>query len=135
MKSFTFLLVLLLSIAMTITLFPSLSTQESVHDETMDATYQRGKGSFGRYNMYTCNNYPRVCATKGSPGPDCCGKKCVNVMTDGFNCGRCGKKCRYSEICCEGWCVNTYFHKRHCGKCNNTCKKGSECSYGMCSYA
>ncbi|OAY84237.1 hypothetical protein ACMD2_05433 [Ananas comosus] len=28
----------------------------------------------------------------GSPGPDCCKRRCVNVMTDGLNCGRCGAK-------------------------------------------
>ncbi|OIS99015.1 PREDICTED: stigma-specific STIG1-like protein 1 [Nicotiana attenuata] len=134
MKSFRFLLVLLVSIAMTITLFPSMSSQESVLGR-FDATYQRGKGSSPRHNMYTCDKYPRVCSAKSSPGPDCCRKTCVNVMTDRFNCGRCGKKCRYSEMCCEGWCVNTYFNKRHCGKCNNACKKGSSCSYGMCNYA
>ncbi|KAK4360914.1 hypothetical protein RND71_019866 [Anisodus tanguticus] len=135
MKLFTSLLVLLLSITIAMTLFPSLSSQESVHDEKIDATYQRGKESFRRYNMYTCNKYPRVCAAKGSRGPDCCRKKCVNVMTDRFNCGKCGRKCGYLEMCCEGWCVNTYFNKRHCGNCNNSCKKGSTCSYGMCSYA
>ncbi|KAM3362676.1 hypothetical protein P3S68_017530 [Capsicum galapagoense] len=136
MKSFTFLLVLVLSIGcMTITLFPSLSSQESVLDEKIDATYQRGNDSFRRYNVYTCDKYPRVCAAKGSHEPDCCRNNCVDVMNDRFNCGKCGKKCRYSEMCCEGWCVNTYFNKRHCGKCNNSCKKGSSCSYGMCNYA
>ncbi|CAN4078391.1 unnamed protein product [Withania somnifera] len=135
MKSFTFLLVLLLSIAIT-TLFPSLSSsQESVLDEKFDPAYQGENVSLRRSNMYTCNKYPRVCAAKGSRGPDCCGNKCVNVMTDRFNCRKCGKKCGYSETCCEGWCVNTYFNKRHCGKCNNSCKKGSSCSYGMCDYA
>ncbi|CAK9140946.1 unnamed protein product [Ilex paraguariensis] len=83
----------------------------------------------------TCNNYPRVCRTKGSPGPDCCKKKCVNVLTDTLNCGKCGKKCKFSEICCEGKCVNPLSNKKHCGSCNNKCKKGSSCVYGMCSYA
>ncbi|OMO76914.1 Stigma-specific protein Stig1 [Corchorus capsularis] len=83
----------------------------------------------------TCNKYPRVCRVAGSPGPDCCKKKCVNVKTDRLNCGMCGKKCKYSEICCKGKCVNPMSHKKHCGGCNNACDKGSKCLIGMCSYA
>ncbi|KAI5572607.1 hypothetical protein BDE02_10G023600 [Populus trichocarpa] len=83
----------------------------------------------------TCNKYPRVCRAKGSPGPDCCKKKCVNVLTDRLNCGMCGKKCKYAEICCKGDCVKPMSNKKHCGGCNNKCKKGNACVYGMCSYA
>ncbi|OAY25889.1 stigma-specific STIG1-like protein 1 [Manihot esculenta] len=83
----------------------------------------------------TCDKYPRVCRAKGSPGPDCCKKKCVNVKTDKLNCGKCGKKCKYPEICCKGVCVNPMSNKKHCGGCNNKCKQGSQCVYGMCSYA
>ncbi|KAJ9689675.1 hypothetical protein PVL29_012388 [Vitis rotundifolia] len=85
--------------------------------------------------VMTCDKYPRVCRARGRPGPDCCKKKCVNVTMDRLNCGRCGKKCRYSEMCCEGQCVETLYNQRHCGRCNNRCKKGSYCVYGMCSYA
>ncbi|KAJ6397168.1 hypothetical protein OIU77_022082 [Salix suchowensis] len=85
--------------------------------------------------VMTCNNYPRVCRAIGSPGPDCCKKKCVNVMTDRLNCGMCGKKCKYAEICCKGKCVNPKSDKKNCGGCSNKCKKGSACQYGMCSYA
>lgn len=84
----------------------------------------------------TCNKYPMVCRLKGSPGPYCCKKKCVNVLTDRLNCGKCGKKCNYNEICCKGKCVNPYSDKKHCGGCNNRCiNKGSYCMFGMCSYA
>ncbi|XAR65678.1 hypothetical protein NMG60_11009864 [Bertholletia excelsa] len=83
----------------------------------------------------TCDKYPRICAAKGSPGPDCCRKKCVDVMEDRMNCGRCGKKCKYWEICCEGECVNPSINKKHCGSCNNKCKRGSSCAYGICNYA
>lgn len=82
-----------------------------------------------------CDKYPRVCVGKGSVGPDCCKKKCVNVMSDQFNCGKCGKKCKYLEICCQGRCVNLSWDERHCGKCNHKCNKGNSCRYGMCSYA
>ncbi|XWS12867.1 hypothetical protein CRYUN_Cryun37aG0127400 [Craigia yunnanensis] len=85
--------------------------------------------------VMTCNKYPSVCRVAGSPGHDCCKKKCVNVKTDRLNCGMCGKKCKYSEICCKGHCVNPMSQKNHCGGCNNKCNKGSKCLYGMCSYA
>ncbi|KAK1368327.1 stigma-specific STIG1-like protein 1 [Heracleum sosnowskyi] len=83
----------------------------------------------------TCDKYPRVCDNKGSPGPDCCKKQCVNVMSDKANCGKCGRKCKYGETCCKGQCVNTLKDKKNCGSCKNRCKKGSSCVYGMCSYA
>ncbi|XP_019168734.1 PREDICTED: stigma-specific STIG1-like protein 1 [Ipomoea nil] len=83
----------------------------------------------------TCNKNPRICRAKGSPGPDCCKKKCVNVMNDRQNCGLCGKKCRYNETCCRGKCVSTLFDKNNCGGCRKKCKKGTTCVYGMCSYA
>ncbi|EXB77050.1 hypothetical protein L484_014177 [Morus notabilis] len=83
----------------------------------------------------TCDKYPKVCRAKGSAGPDCCKKKCVDTSYDRLNCGKCGKKCKFSEICCKGKCVNPRSDKRNCGGCNNKCKKGSSCSFGMCSYA
>ncbi|GFY91724.1 stigma-specific Stig1 family protein [Actinidia rufa] len=82
----------------------------------------------------TCDKYPRVCVAKGSPGPDCCYKQCVNVMSDKLNCGKCGYKCKYSETCCQGKCVNPSVDERNCGRCNNRCKNGGSCAYGLCSY-
>ncbi|KAL9994209.1 putative stigma-specific protein Stig1 [Helianthus debilis subsp. tardiflorus] len=85
--------------------------------------------------LVKCNKNPRLCRAKGSPGPDCCNKKCVNVKTDKQNCGLCGKKCKHQEICCKGKCVNLMTDKRNCGGCNIKCKKGNSCKLGMCSYA
>ncbi|KAJ4842767.1 hypothetical protein Tsubulata_013392 [Turnera subulata] len=86
-------------------------------------------------DVMLCDKYPKVCRIRGSPGPDCCKKKCVDMKTDRLNCGKCGKKCKYSELCCKGKCVNPRSDKKNCGGCNNKCKKGSVCAYGMCSYA
>ena len=83
----------------------------------------------------TCDKSPRVCRARGSPGPSCCGKKCVDVKSDELNCGKCGRKCENSEVCCRGRCVNPSKDERHCGRCNNYCGKGSSCSYGLCGYA
>ena len=83
----------------------------------------------------TCDKFPRVCRAKGSPGPDCCRKQCVNVMSDNLNCGQCGRKCKYGEACCRGNCVNIMYDAKNCGGCKNRCKKGNFCKYGMCNYA
>lgn len=96
------------------------------------------KGLHGHKNVrgaMTCDKYPRVCRVKGSEGPDCCKKKCVNVSMDRNNCGKCGKRCKYSQVCCKGKCVNPMFDKHHCGRCDNKCNKGDSCVYGLCSYA
>ncbi|KAH7546760.1 hypothetical protein FEM48_Zijuj01G0235600 [Ziziphus jujuba var. spinosa] len=83
----------------------------------------------------TCKTFPRICRFKGSPGPNCCKKKCANVLKDRSNCGRCGKICKFNEICCNGKCVNPSFNRRHCGGCNNSCGNGSLCAFGLCNYA
>ncbi|KAL8461479.1 hypothetical protein ACS0TY_032814 [Phlomoides rotata] len=107
--------------------------------ESGEPTSLRGVSRFlaqqTRVVSMKCNNYPRICRVKGSPGPDCCKKRCVDIGKDRLNCGKCGRKCKYSEICCRGKCVNPLADKKNCGGCNNKCKRGSKCTYGMCSYA
>lgn len=83
----------------------------------------------------TCNKYPQICHNKGSPGPHCCKKQCVNVMTDRLNCGMCGYKCRKNEGCCGGRCVNLLNDERNCGSCKKRCKRGDICFHGLCNYA
>ncbi|XP_021293933.1 stigma-specific STIG1-like protein 1 [Herrania umbratica] len=109
--------------------------------ETSDRepTSIRGAGRFLAQSssraILTCDKNPKVCLTEGSQGPSCCRKKCVDLKTDKFNCGKCGKKCNYSKICCKGKCVNPLSNQKHCGGCNNSCGNGNACLYGMCSYA
>lgn len=111
------------------------------NDENAEPTSLRGVSRFLAEKtrvsaLMRCNKYPNICRVKGSPGgPDCCKKRCVDVAKDRLNCGKCGHKCKYSEICCKGKCLNPLTDKKHCGGCNNKCKKGSRCVYGMCSYA
>ncbi|KAL4273779.1 hypothetical protein GQ457_13G002020 [Hibiscus cannabinus] len=88
-----------------------------------------------RSRKATCNKFPGICRAKGSPGPQCCKKKCVNVLRDRQNCGKCGKKCKYNETCCKGKCVNPSFNTKHCGGCNNRCGNGEFCVFGLCNYA
>ncbi|KAJ7946324.1 Stigma-specific protein Stig1 [Quillaja saponaria] len=142
MKSMKVLFLLAMLMTLAITLSATSSKEESFtnDDENKEeAASLRGPGRFLAYkhggNLMTCDKYPRVCHIKGSPGHDCCKKKCVNMSTDRLNCGKCGRKCKYSEVCCKGKCVNPMLDKKHCGSCGNTCDKGSACVYGMCSYA
>ncbi|XP_057247266.1 stigma-specific STIG1-like protein 1 [Beta vulgaris subsp. vulgaris] len=95
----------------------------------------KSRGGYNARAHLTCDRFPRVCRVKGSPGPDCCWKKCVNVKSDKLNCGMCGRRCRYPETCCNGRCVHTWYDRKNCGGCHNRCKRGSFCYRGMCSYA
>ena len=147
MKSLKILFLLTMLAALAITLskgeFVPNTNDDSEADvsasEVEEPTSFHGPSRFlghvtGR-DVITCRRNPRLCYLKGSPGPDCCKNKCVNLLTDAFNCGRCGKKCSYKKICCVGKCVNPMTNEKHCGKCGSKCDKGSSCVYGMCSYA
>lgn len=129
---------------LTIVLFFSATAIKALRsdgDENAEQIYLDSGGLISRLlaqkipENYSCNKFPRVCRMKGSPGPDCCKKKCVNVKRDGLNCGMCGRKCRYNEICCKSKCVNVGFDRKNCGGCGIKCKKGDLCAFGICSYA
>lgn len=108
----------------------------SLRDKSTTSRFLGGQRVKAKSKRMTCDKFPRICRTmKSSNRPDCCYKTCVNVMMDRQNCGKCGYRCKYSEICCRGKCVNSWYNKRHCGGCNNKCKFGEYCVYGMCNYA
>ncbi|KAK7359807.1 hypothetical protein VNO77_01772 [Canavalia gladiata] len=127
MKSLNTLFILALLLALAITLSATSSKSEE------PTSHFLSKKS-GRVAL-TCDKSPKICHIKGSAGPVCCNNKCVNVSTDTFNCGRCGKKCSFGKICCEGKCVNPRTNEKHCGKCGNKCNAKGSCVYGLCSYA
>lgn len=83
----------------------------------------------------TCEKHPEICRRKGSPGPDCCHKNCVNLRRDIWNCGSCGHKCKPHQICCDFKCVNYLTDSANCGRCHHKCKRGHKCVYGICNYA
>ncbi|GMJ05074.1 hypothetical protein like AT1G11925 [Hibiscus trionum] len=117
------------------------SAVEDHNDVTMDSSeYASDEGhrwplQKKRSRRVTYKKFPAICHAKGSPGPQCCKKKCVNILKDRQNCGKCGKKCKYNEICCKGKCVNPSFNAKHCGGCNNRCGNGEFCVLGLCNYA
>ncbi|KAL4272826.1 hypothetical protein GQ457_13G002030 [Hibiscus cannabinus] len=102
---------------------------------TMDSSGHRSLLQKKRNRRVTCKKFPGICHAKGSPGPACCKKKCVNILKDRQNCGKCGKKCKYNEVCCKGRCVNPSFNTKHCGGCNKRCGNGEFCVFGLCNYA
>ncbi|CAL9131679.1 unnamed protein product, partial [Musa textilis] len=52
----------------------------------------------------SCKEHRNLCKLPRSPGPTCCGKLCVDLKTNLFNCGRCGVQCKFAEACCKGKC-------------------------------
>src|SRR3954452_11107440 len=89
-----------------------------------------------------------------------CSGTCINVQTDGQNCGACGNTCGSGSTCqsgkcsctngfvsCGGSCVAS--NAQHCGSncstcsgtdvcnsdgnCSSTCSSGTKCSDGACS--
>ncbi|KAJ4835695.1 hypothetical protein Tsubulata_032548 [Turnera subulata] len=112
-------------------------SSDDIEDEELSSSQNGGSRFLREKKMkrLRCNKFPMICHFQGSPGPHCCKKKCVNVLRDGLNCGKCGKKCKYNETCCNGKCVNPSFNRSHCGGCNNRCDSGSICAFGLCNYA
>ncbi|THU53455.1 hypothetical protein C4D60_Mb10t14600 [Musa balbisiana] len=133
-----FFFVVAFAVAMTTSLALSVSSAEEDERPAAAAPASLSRGIVSLLAQYnptrgsmTCDRFPRVCRASGSPGPDCCRRQCVNVMSDNQNCGQCGTKCRFGQACCGGRCVNVMYDPKNCGGC----KKGSFCQYGMCSYA
>ncbi|XWS51836.1 hypothetical protein CRYUN_Cryun11dG0016700 [Craigia yunnanensis] len=112
--------------------YPSAETKQISMLDEAEAWFLLQKK---RTRRITCNKFPRICHARGSPGPQCCKKKCVSILMDRLNCGRCGKKCKYNEICYRGKCVNPSFKRKHCGGCNTRCGNGQFCVFGLCNYA
>ncbi|KAK4752697.1 hypothetical protein SAY87_021495 [Trapa incisa] len=72
---------------------------------------------------------------RGGPWLRCCRGRCVDLIVNRYNCGACGRKCKYGEICCGGKCVNPLANSRHCGGCFKGCAVGNGCAFGFCNYA
>ncbi|KAK8604461.1 hypothetical protein V6N13_099403 [Hibiscus sabdariffa] len=82
-------LFLVLAMVMAITL--SATTTETSHlppgDRQMPTSF-RGAGRFLGQKprpVLTCDRRPEICSKRGSQGPVCCNKKCVDIKTDKFS--------------------------------------------------
>lgn len=78
-----------------------------------------------------------------------CGSSCVDVRSDGQNCGGCGLRCEGGAACsgaqcvtgpscqdplrmCGSACVDVQSSTAHCGACNRACASGQRCTSGQC---
>jgi ferredoxin len=75
-----------------------------------------------------------------------CAGRCVDVMSDAANCGRCGNACPAGRSCvggacdcaagrtsCAGRCVDTQADNANCGRCGAICPAGQTCTDGACA--
>lgn len=89
-----------------------------------------------------------------SGGTVCCQGSCVELASDGANCGACGMSCEgpgescsggecrcngggscgSGQTCCPGLgCIDTTNNPANCGGCGVACALGSTCDSGHCS--
>src|SRR5579871_2814732 len=83
------------------------------------------------------------------PGTVECGNNgCVDLGTDGANCGACGNACPSGQACtmgkcaatcqagsivCGNACTDPKTDNGNCGACGNVCPAGNVCSAGTCA--
>lgn len=76
-----------------------------------------------------------------------CAGKCVDLLGDSKNCGKCGTICSDPQVCASGLCstscpigrskcgtscVDTLTDPQNCGGCNIACNGNQTCTSGMC---
>ncbi len=86
---------------------------------------------------------PPICAS----GQTTCGDTCVDLTSNGDNCGACGNDCAPGTVCsagacavacnggatqCGNSCVNLAIDPANCGVCGATCATGLVCSDFKC---
>ncbi len=75
-----------------------------------------------------------------------CSGRCVDLRSDGQNCGTCGASCAAAQVCvaghcvcptgqtsCGGQCVDLNADEAHCGTCATVCPGGATCCAGSCA--
>ncbi len=74
-----------------------------------------------------------------------CAEACVDLVTDGANCGACGRSCGRAGACidsrctcptttyCGGSCTDTATDSMHCGTCGHACPSTASCVGGVCA--
>jgi hypothetical protein len=77
------------------------------------------------------------------PGSVACGEACVDLTSDGANCGACGRACAAGARCqegaceacaavCGGECTDLRSDSYNCGACGNACAPDRTCTSGVC---
>ncbi|KAL6986997.1 hypothetical protein U1Q18_012756 [Sarracenia purpurea var. burkii] len=90
-----------------------------------------GQKPHKKHHMMNCEKNPKPCKKHHS----CCFKRvCVNLRSNPFNCGFCGRVCKHGMRCCKGVCVDIKNDRNHCGRCQNLCLPDESCDFGMCGY-
>jgi hypothetical protein len=79
-----------------------------------------------------------------------CNGVCVDPLTSGDDCGKCGMKCDASQVCANGTCAadcpidqprcgdtcsDPMTDLMNCGGCGNACSAGDVCVFGGCELA
>lgn len=77
-----------------------------------------------------------------------CGSACVDIRSDGSNCGACGTPCSGAQVCSSGKCatacastetecgqscVDLETNVSNCHACGTVCPSGASCVAGVCS--
>ena len=97
---------------------------------------------------------PDAGASACAPDQTFCSGRCVDLGSDPFNCGGCGRSCRSDMVClragctapclvgetyCNGQCVDLTSNMEHCGACDAACldrpNAFSTCVVGLCGYS
>ncbi len=74
----------------------------------------------------------------GAQSRRCCNHACVDVASDGMNCGACGTACGKGATCCAGACATLASDLANCGACGNACAGGNAtwtCTQSACAIA
>ncbi len=96
---------------------------------------------------WACSSDHQSAAASSCPADQSvCENVCVDLQTNGVNCGVCGRACGATESCsagtcscgtaytsCSGRCVNLSNDPNYCGACGNACGSSLVCSNGTCA--
>lgn len=109
--------------ALTLMLYLPHDHQEIRHDTNEEFSHSYQTHEVGHFSFFgpwkntrssTCNRFMRICRANGIPGSSCFKKKCVNVMKDRNNGGKCGKKCIYNKDLAYVWYYFSFLNSMYC---------------------
>jgi len=123
---------------------PGAAERCNGRDDNCDGTVDGPTAAMACGMGFACTS--GVCTCPGTR----CMTACVDLQTDGDNCGVCGRSCGASGVCVAGTCrcagvmtdcgpglgcIDTTSNPMHCGRCGSACGSGATCSMGACRCA